>query len=223
MPNSRFEEFGHQYFPDLLPVETVRIVSILFENEQVGAGKRLKSAGILTTLLSPEGEAGQVASRLLGEGARPVRLILFDKNAQNNWTVGWHQDRVIAVRQRLAVGGYQNWSVKDGTLHVRPPFELLSRMVTLRIHIDAVDETNAPLLVLDGSHRLGPLTKSEVQAAADSHAVTVCTAERGGIWAYRTPILHASKPSDPPRRRRTIQIDNAPCDPDGGLEWAFSL
>ena len=40
---------------------------------------------------------------LLGNGMRPVRSILFDKTADANWPVAWHQDLTIAVRGRTTV------------------------------------------------------------------------------------------------------------------------
>ena len=72
---------------------------------------------------------------MLGEGCRPVRAILFDKTAAADWALGWRQDRTIAVKERVRVDGFGTWSIKSGMLHVEPPFELLSGMVTLRIHM----------------------------------------------------------------------------------------
>jgi hypothetical protein len=66
--------------------------------------------------------------------------------------VPWHQDRTIVVRERIKVDGFGPWSIKDGLLHVAPPYDMLARMVTLRVHLDAVPESNAPLLIVPGSH-----------------------------------------------------------------------
>src|SRR4030095_8642618 len=71
-----------------------------------------------------------------------------------------HQDRAIAVKQHVPVDGFGTWSVKSGMLHVEPPFELLSGMVTLRVHIDPVPAGNAPLLIAPGSHKLGRVRKT---------------------------------------------------------------
>ncbi|MGH7970992.1 MAG: phytanoyl-CoA dioxygenase family protein, partial [Limisphaerales bacterium] len=90
------------------------------------------------------GAVGQIPSPLIGHACQPVRAILFDKSADQNWSLGWHQDRTIAVEQRIAVDGFGPWSAKSGMLHVEPPFKLLSRMVTVRVHLDAVPVTNAP-------------------------------------------------------------------------------
>lgn len=44
----------------------------------------------------------------------------------------------------------------------------------------------------------------------------LCLAEPGDIWAYRTPILHASDRAAGGPRRRVLQIDYAV---PAGLEW----
>ena len=71
-----------------------------------------------------------------GPATKPVRAVLFDKTEDANWSVAWHQDRTIAVRERREVANYGPWSVKDGATHVEPPFEMMRGMVTLRAHLD---------------------------------------------------------------------------------------
>ncbi len=39
---------------------------------------------------------------LLGESTFAVRAIFFDKGAGANWSLSWHQDKVIAVAQRAS-------------------------------------------------------------------------------------------------------------------------
>jgi hypothetical protein len=73
---------------------------------------------------------------VLGDGARAVRALLFDKTPEANWGVPWHQDLTIAVKSRVETPGFGPWTVKAGIHHVRPPVEVLERMVTLRIHLD---------------------------------------------------------------------------------------
>ncbi len=116
-------------------------------------GVRLDSLPQLMPLLEASGPIGQIAARILGDGARPVRTILFDKSPATNWRLGWHQDRTIAVRRRHAVPGFGPWTVKAGIAHVAPPFDLLTAMITLRVHLDRVPEGNAPLRIAPGSHR----------------------------------------------------------------------
>ena len=42
---------------------------------------------------------------ILGAGALAVRGLLFDKTAEANWVVPWHQDVTIAVKERVDLEG----------------------------------------------------------------------------------------------------------------------
>jgi hypothetical protein len=126
------------------------------------AGVRLHGIAALRPFLSPSGAVGEVAASALGPNCQPVRAILFDKTAEMNWSLTWHQDRTIAVAQRIEVDGFGPWTVKDGLLHVAPPFDILAGMVTLRVHLDPVPVSNAPLLIAPGSHRFGRIPEREV-------------------------------------------------------------
>jgi hypothetical protein len=59
------------------------------------------------------GTISGVSASWLGEKARPVRAMLFDQSANANWSLGWHQDRVIAVKQRVETIGFENWMITD--------------------------------------------------------------------------------------------------------------
>jgi hypothetical protein len=100
-----------------------------------------------------------------------------------------------------------------------PPFEILARMISLRVHLDRVDAGNAPLRAALGSHGLGRVPAEEAAIRAAEHSVINCLAEPGDVWAYATPILHASDRAKPPRRRRVLQVDYADFDLPGGLDW----
>ncbi|WP_310473519.1 phytanoyl-CoA dioxygenase family protein [Bradyrhizobium japonicum] len=150
---------------------------------------------------------------------RPVRAILFDKTAATNWALGWHQDRTIAVKARVPVDGFETWSVKSGMQHVEPPFTLLSRMVTLRVHIDPAPASNAPLLIAPGSHKLGRIPEEDVKDVVRGCGTVVCLAEPGDVWLYATPVLHASDAAIAPMHRRVLQVDFAVGELPCGLEW----
>lgn len=183
------------------------------------AGVRLHGIAGLRPLLAPDGPIGAVAASLAGPGSRAVRAILFDKNGGANWSLGWHQDRTICVRERVEVPGYGPWTVKQGLQHVAPPFDLLARMVTLRVHLDDVPAGNAPLLIVPGSHRLGRIAEGEIDALVSRLGFSACLAEAGDIWAYATPIVHASKAAARPGRRRVLQVDFSADELPGALDW----
>jgi hypothetical protein len=183
------------------------------------AGIRLHGIAALRAFLTSPGPVWQAAAAVLGEAARPVRAILFDKTARTNWGLPWHQDRTVVVTDRVAVDGFGPWTVKSGLLHVAPPFDLLAAMVTLRVHLDAVPDTNAPLLIAPGSHRLGQIPERELRSVIRECGTAVCLAEAGDIWLYSTPIVHASDAATIPTHRRVLQVDFAARDLPGGLVW----
>lgn len=170
------------------------------------AGVRLYDNAALGRILA-SGPIHDIAAHYLGIDARPVRAVLFDKSPGTNWALGWHQDRTIAVEDRREVPGYARWSTKAGVQHVEPPFDLLERMVTIRIHLDPVPADNAPLLIARGSHRLGKVADCDAEPAALAGEVYTCLAERGDVWTYATPILHASRAAVGHRHRRVLQVD----------------
>lgn len=182
------------------------------------AGIRLHGQLALAALLE-HGSIAAIASSCLCAPAWPVRAVLFDKSPGNNWALGWHQDRTVAVRERRSVDGYGTWSIKQGIQYVEPPFAVIAGMATLRIHLDPVPEDNAPLLVAPGSHRLGRIPETAIAEAVARCGTAVCLAAAGDVWAYATAILHASAVSTSGGRRRVLQVDYA-CTPlPGGLEW----
>jgi ectoine hydroxylase-related dioxygenase (phytanoyl-CoA dioxygenase family) len=148
-----------------------------------------------------------------------VRAIYFDKTAEGNWLVPWHQDLTIAVRQRADVPGFGPWSTKDGIPHVQPPVELLKQMLTLRIHLDDANESNGALRVLPGSHRLGRLTAEQIQKSRDGQPEVLCTALAGDVLLIRPLILHASSRSTKPRHRRILHIEYAGFSLPRELDW----
>ena len=214
-----FERDGAERFP-LVAVEMLRDIEAIASGlEPDRAGIRLHGIEGLSALLTPGTAIGGVAAGAIGPAARPVRAILFDKTATANWSLGWHQDRTIVVAERREVEGYGPWTVKAGLQHVAPPFELLARMVTLRVHLDPVSADNAPLLIAPGSHRAGRAAEQDIDAVVAGCGVVTCLAERGDVWLYATPILHASETAARPQRRRVLQVDYAAEDLPHGLEW----
>ena len=196
-----------------------QLIAIADSQPAERAGIRLHGVKELRTLLANYGILGALAAGQLGERCRPVRAILFDKTTATNWALGWHQDRTIVVCERIETPGFGPWTVKAGLIHVAPPPNLLAGMLTMRVHLDDVPDTNAPLLIAPGSHRVGRIGESEVDAIVERCGTTACLAEAGDVWLYATPILHASAAAYAPTRRRVLQVDFAAIDLPGTLEW----
>jgi ectoine hydroxylase-related dioxygenase (phytanoyl-CoA dioxygenase family) len=183
------------------------------------AGVRIHGIEALKPLLASTGCIGAVAASVLGEGAMPVRAILFNKSPETNWSLAWHQDRTICVKEKRDVPDYGPWTIKSGMHHVAPPFELLARMVALRAHLDDVPATNAPLLIAPGSHTFGRIPVTNVDDIVERCGTRACLAKAGDVWLYATPILHASEAASAPTSRRVFQVDFAAEALPDGLEW----
>jgi hypothetical protein len=156
----------------------------------------------------------------LGGKARAVRGIYFDKTAAANWSVTWHQDLLIPVREKVEAEGFGPWSMKAGVVHVQPPSWVLEQMLTVRLHLDDTDEANGALRVVPGSHRHGVLSSEAMDDLCSSEDGALCCVRAGGALLMRPLLLHSSRKSSGDRHRRVLHIEYAGCDLPDGLRWA---
>jgi hypothetical protein len=213
----RLDRDGAALYPAAFaPAEIDALARVLAAAPRNAPGTRLAPLAGLGDAIGP---ATLVATSILGPGTRPVRATLFDKSAARNWSLGWHQDRTIAVRARIDTPGFANWTKKANIVHVVPPFETLERMLTLRIHLDPAGADNAPLLIVPGSHRFGVIPERDIPAIAARGPDATCPADRGDLWLYATPILHASARAAQPKRRRVLQLLYSAEALPNGLAW----
>ena len=164
----------------------------------------------------------EIVRAALGPECFPVRGLLFDKSASANWSVPWHQDISIAVRERKDVEGFGAWTIKEGVQHVQPPTSVLDSMVTVRLHLDPCGSANGPLRVIPGSHRYGRLSAAQIDDLRQRFTPRDITAESGQILLMRPLLLHSSSIAGDPGRRRVIHIEYASGPLPGGLEWRCS-
>ncbi len=156
---------------------------------------------------------------LIPKDLRPVRSILFDKTADENWPVAWHQDLTIAVLEKRQIPGYGPWSHKDAAPHVQPPISLLQNMVTIRLHLDDTPASNGALRVIPGSHRRGRISAAALTEYEKVDEV-VCECMSGDALLMSPLLLHSSRRSVAPERRRVIHFEYArSIDLDPGLQW----
>jgi ectoine hydroxylase-related dioxygenase (phytanoyl-CoA dioxygenase family) len=160
----------------------------------------------------------QLVTACLGTECFAVRGIFFNKTPDSNWKVAWHQDRTIAVRERMDVAAFGPWSVKEGVPSVQPPALVMARMLAIRMQLDDSHEDNGPLRVIPGSHNAGYLSVAEVATWKEQPNV-ICTAPRGGAILMRPLLVHASSSCANPEPRRVIHLEFAAENLPGGLEW----
>lgn len=156
---------------------------------------------------------------ILGPDAFAVRGIFFDKTAEANWRLRWHQDKAIPVKARREVPGFGPWSVKAGVPHVYPPAAVLEGMLTVRLHLDPCDATQGALQVLPGSHRMGLLDRASLATLVAETETVVCVAEPGDVLLMRPLLAHASGKRAGPGHRRIVHLELAGEPLPEPLEW----
>ncbi|MEI7459648.1 MAG: phytanoyl-CoA dioxygenase family protein [Pirellula sp.] len=153
----------------------------------------------------------------LGVDCGLVRALFFDKPPDRTWSLPWHKDTSIAVKEHRAMSqSLTRPTVKAGVPHVIASDAILRQILTLRIHLDEVTDENGPLRVIPGSH-----VASDSDGIGVDRAVTI-HAEIGDVLAMRPLISHASGSSAPntQRHRRILHLEFAASEtlPDG-YQW----
>ena len=226
---SRFQQNGFQIIKSFVAEsECNRLaaeLSPLFDRQiksskgRIGGVRNLLRTNPLVSAFAKSSVVTQLLEQAVEDHVFPVRAIFFDKNPDANWLVPWHQDLAIAVTKKNETAGFSGWSVKDGTLHVHPPEEILAGMVTLRLHLDDCDAGNGALKVIAGSHRAGKIFAGEITRWTTAHEPIICELSKGDVLLMRPLLLHASSPAKSPRHRRVLHIEYATQKLPSGLEW----
>jgi Phytanoyl-CoA dioxygenase (PhyH) len=151
---------------------------------------------------------------VLGPSAGLVRALYFDKPPERSWSLPWHKDWTIAVKNNSHPSKhFRRPTTKAGIPHVEASKSLLAGMLTLRLHLDPMTAENGPLCVIPGSHT------TEVEDS--SQAVEIHT-KSGDVLAMRPLVSHSSIMSiaETTMHRRVIHLEFAPSIelPDG-YEW----
>lgn len=160
-----------------------------------------------------------MAEKFLGEKAKVVRAIYFDKNSDANWKVPWHQDLTISVKEKRETEGFSAWTTKAKIRHVQPPIEILEKMVTLRFHLDDADETNGALKVISKSHTNGRLSAAEIKSLREANESAVVSVKQGDCLIMRPLILHSSSAGTNPKNRRVVHLEFSAGDLPNNLEF----
>lgn len=172
-------------------------------------GAYAKSEGVL-----------EYAARFLPSRPMLVRAIIFNKTHKNNWLVTWHQDKTVAVSEQFERDGWGSWSVKDGTIHVQPPLDVLNQMITFRIHLDDSNQENGCLKVIPRSHSVGIIPQANIAAYTYEHKPHECIAKRGSALVMRPHILHSSSKASQPSQRRVLHLEFSSYQLPPGITWA---
>jgi ectoine hydroxylase-related dioxygenase (phytanoyl-CoA dioxygenase family) len=203
---------GFAILPPLLsPTDVSRLLEDLegssLHRSRAGIRHAIKHPAVVE--LANDERLMRIAEESLGGHAFPFHATLFDKSAEANWLVMWHQDKALPVTGRREMPGWGPWSVKEGMTYAHAPASVLSNVLALRIHLDDSTESNGPLRVLPGTHNLGVLDEQLIHKFAEEIVPVECLVDRGGVLAMRPLLVHASSKSTNTAPRRVLHIQYA--------------
>lgn len=154
---------------------------------------------------------------VLGPEFGLVRVLYFDKPPGQSWTLPWHKDLTIALREAKPSSTlFRKPTRKAGIPHAEAPQTVLEGMLTARLHLDEMTEENGPLKVIPGSHTTG-----KELLLGDATPVSI-HANCGDVLLMRPLLAHCSGRADAntQRHRRILHFEFAasPQLPEG-CEW----
>lgn len=149
-----------------------------------------------------------ITEQIFGRPLLPYKATLFQKTAKANWLVAWHQDTAQPLESLPNSEGWGPASIRDGIIFVHAPTAVLSKILALRIHLDASTESNGPLRLIPGSHRERLLGDEKFREWTAKESVE-CHLGKGGVLAMSPLILHASLKSGRDEPRRVLHIEYA--------------
>jgi len=191
--------------------ECAELVGTLSANPQPRgrAGARHLMTNPAVAAVASDQRLLEIARRSLVGRAVPYRATLFEKSGRANWLVVWHQDTTLPLISYNDSSEWGPWSKKAGILYAHAPTWALSRVLALRLHLDASTSENGPLRVIPGSHAAGVLSDEEVFSVARGQEHVGCFVPRGGVLAMRPLLIHSSSKVREDAPRRVLHIEYA--------------
>jgi ectoine hydroxylase-related dioxygenase (phytanoyl-CoA dioxygenase family) len=185
------------------------LVAAIADTSRSRAGARHLMGNPAVAQLAADPRLVGMAQSALGEGAVPYRATLFEKSGKANWLVAWHQDTALPLASSFDATGWGPWSEKEGVRYAHAPTWALSRVIALRLHIDASTSENGPLRIIPGSHAAGVLSDERVLTYVRTRDQIECTVPKGGVLAMRPLLIHASSKAQTSNPRRVLHIEYA--------------
>ena len=202
----RFQKKGWMRLPFQFDAVELQALSTL--NPHIGRGQRLTNMSDMAAKL-PSGF--KVALSEFGFDPTPLRAVGFNKSIKSNWSLPWHQDRVIAIAEKTANPNFKNWSRKSGIWHCEPKPAILAQMAFAYIAFDDIDAGMGGLELAEGTHKFGTICSNNIDSYIEGTKTVCPNIQAGEVLIISAMTLHRSTPMKMSGTRRTLRIDFAGC------------
>lgn len=139
--------------------------------------------------------------------AKIIRLAAFNKTAENNWTLPWHQDRVVVARKKTDDLKFTNWTRKSHYWHCEPPIEYLGNMLFARIYLDDAGTNTGDIQLAQGSHKFGKIPHANIETVLSTCPTVKCNGQVGDVLIVKALTLHRSGKSQSAAPRKALRVD----------------
>ena len=198
----KFHQNGWTYLPYKFEADALGALSAF--GPHIGRGQRLTDMYVLASAL-PSGFCDILSE--FGFSSTPLRAVGFNKSKEANWSLPWHQDRVVAMPHKTDNSDFKNWSRKSGIWHCEPPAEILAQIAFAYIAFDDISGGSGGLEIAEDTHRYGAIPEAEINARVET-SVTACPdMVTGQALLVSALTLHRSAPIKVTANRRALRID----------------
>ena len=199
------EEHGSCVRMSCIPGETLKeLRETLFQDNSAGERCLLDHPTVRETALALKQELTSTGH--LSVNAVAIQAIAFNKTANTNWKVAWHQDLMFPFAEKVTSNDFDLPTLKQGIHYARPPESVLNQLLAVRLHLDDCGATNGPLRISPGTHLAGIIQTTTIPEQVASHGEITCLAKKGEILLMRPLILHASSQATEPKHRRILHL-----------------
>jgi len=143
----------------------------------------------------------------MGFDPAPLRAVGFNKSSDGNWSLPWHQDRIVAMLRKDPDPRFKNWSRKSGIWHCEPPPESLAGIAFAYIAFDDIRAEAGGLEIAEATHRFGAIAEAEIGARVEAAKLARPDMTAGEVLLIKALTVHRSAPMKTARNRRTLRID----------------
>ena len=208
---AQFQADGFAMLPSFAEPEDLAslcdAVASLPQSSRSGGDRNIQNKSQVINAYANSDKVIALVSELIGGNPKLARAIYFNKTSEQNWSVAWHQDKTVAVSSEVNTTGWASWSVKGGVSHAQPPSEVFNKMLTIRIHLDAANQTNGCLKVIPKSHSLGALSQADIPKHTAENNTVYCCANPGDALVMHPLLIHASGKATESTARRVLHLE----------------